>query len=54
MSFVRLGRKGQEASPAGHLVGWMIALAVLIILAVVMLAAFGIINLDFIKNARFG
>ncbi|MBI2141352.1 hypothetical protein HYU16_02915 [Candidatus Woesearchaeota archaeon] len=54
MSLTRFGKKGQEASPWGHLGGWIIALAVLIILVVVMLSAFGIINLDFIRNARFG
>lgn len=54
MSPAGFGRKGQEAAPLGHLGGWIIALIILIILVVVMLSAFGIINLDFIRNARFG
>ncbi len=49
-----LGKKGQEASPWGHLGGWIIAIGVLIILLLFLLSAMGIVNLDFIKNARLG
>jgi predicted membrane channel-forming protein YqfA (hemolysin III family) len=49
-----LGKKGQEASAWSHLGGWIIALVVLVILVVIALNAFGVIDLDFIRNARFG
>ncbi len=49
-----LSKKGQEASTWGHLGGWIIALAILIILLVGVLTVFGVIDLDFIRNARFG
>ncbi|MBI2580764.1 hypothetical protein HYV85_03050 [Candidatus Woesearchaeota archaeon] len=50
----RFGKKGQEASTWGHLGGWMIAIGVLILLLLFLLSAMGIVNLDFIKNARLG
>ena len=49
-----VGKKGQEASSWEHLGGGIIALAVLIILLVLLLSSTGIVDLDFIKNARFG
>ena len=54
MKLVRFGRKGQEASAWGHLGGWIIALAILVVMLVVILSAFGVIDLDFIRNVRFG
>ena len=49
-----LSRKGQEASTWGHLGGWIIALAVLVIIVVIMLNAFGLIDLGAIRNVRLG
>lgn len=56
MGFFKLGfgKKGQEASPWQHLGGWILALAVLMLLIGGMLAAFGVIKIDFIRNLRFG
>lgn len=54
MSMLSLSKKGQEANPWEHLGGWIIALAVLVILIVVILAAFNVIDIDFIRNLRFG
>lgn len=48
------GRKGQEATTWSHLGGWIIALGILILLLVFALSAFGVIDLDFIRNMRFG
>ena len=53
MKFLVL-KKGQEASAIGHLGGWIIALLVLVLIVVIMLVAFGKIDLNFIRNARFG
>lgn len=47
-------KKGQEASTWGHLGGWIIAIGVLLLLLLLLLSAKGVINLDFIKNVRFG
>lgn len=49
-----LPKKGQEASSWGHLGGWIIALLVLVIIVVIMLTAFGVIDLSYIRNARLG
>ena len=49
-----LPKKGQEASAIGHLGGWIIALLVLVLIIVIMGVVFGKINLDVIRNARFG
>ena len=54
LRLARLGKKGQEASAWSHLGGWIIALAVLVLIVVIALNAFGVIDLDFIRNARFG
>lgn len=54
MNLVGLGKKGQEAAPLGHFGGWVIALAILLLLIVIMLHAFGVIDLDFIRSTRFG
>ena len=51
---LKLLKKGQEASTWGHLGGWIIAPLVLVIIVVVMLTAFGAIDLSYIRNARFG
>lgn len=48
------GKKGQEASSWGHLGGWIIALAILLLLLFFVMAAFNVIDLDFIRNLRFG
>ena len=53
MTFL-LPKKGQEASAIGNLGGWIIALLVLVLIIVIMLIAFGKIDLGFIRNARFG
>lgn len=50
----KLGKKGQGANPWEHLGGWIIALAVLVFLIVVILGAFNVIDIDFIRNLRFG
>jgi len=47
-------KKGQEASSWGHLGGWIIALLALVLIIVIMMTLFGLIDLDFIKNARLG
>lgn len=49
-----VSKKGQEASTWGHLGGWVIALAILLVLIVGMLTAFGVIDIGFIRNLRFG
>lgn len=54
MKSVLFGRKGQEASSWHHLGGWAIAIAVLIVLLGIVLSAFGVIDLGFIRNLRFG
>ena len=54
MSFGAFGKKGQEANPWHHLGGWIIALAILVVILVVILSAFSVIDLDFIRNVRFG
>ena len=54
MKSIFQAKKAQEASTWGHLGGWIIAIGVLLILLVILLSAMGLVNLDFIKNARFG
>lgn len=55
MKFVNSGKKGEEGtSSLGHLGGWIIAIAVLILIIMVALSAFGMIKIDFLRNLRFG
>ncbi|MBI2143637.1 hypothetical protein HYU17_00605 [Candidatus Woesearchaeota archaeon] len=49
-----IGKKGQEATTWGHLGGWIIALGILIMLLVFAAAAFGVVDLGFIREMRFG
>lgn len=37
-----------------HLGNWIIALCVLVIVLLIMAVAFGAVDLDFIRNVRFG